>query len=380
LHSTPDPASRHRLELPAGRLASWAEPLDAADSLALAAAELVAAGTGVVAVVEAGRFVGGVSEATVAAALAAGLPPETPLGKLADPDWPTARPAESGATVLRLLAGSGKPAIVVVDDHGAPLGVVPASRLLADGEPPTRGRLVGGMATPFGVYLTNGVVGAGAGGWALFSTGALLFTLVAVSVYAGNLLALLAPAQAAGSQGFVWLQQAASTGIFLALLRALPLSGIHAAEHKVVHAIERGEELTPEVVSRMPRVHPRCGTNLAVGATMFLFLAGLKWTPFEELRLLAAVLVTLALWRPAGSIVQYFVTTKPPTTSQIGMGIASGKALLAKIAVSPGHASLPTRILNSGLLHIVAGSATMEFVLWGIEQALRVPPAWRVFS
>ncbi len=30
----------------------------------------------------------------------------------------------------------------------------------------------------------------------------------------------------------------------------------------VVHAIEEGEDLTLEKVRPMPRVHPRCGTNL----------------------------------------------------------------------------------------------------------------------
>jgi uncharacterized protein YqhQ len=37
--------------------------------------------------------------------------------------------------------------------------------------------------------------------------------------------------------------------------------GYHGAEHKAIHAIEAGVELTPENVQRFPRLHPRCGTT-----------------------------------------------------------------------------------------------------------------------
>ena len=41
--------------------------------------------------------------------------------------------------------------------------------------------------------------------------------------------------------------------------------GYHGAEHKAIHAVEAGVELTPENVQKFPRLHPRCGTT-------FLFL------------------------------------------------------------------------------------------------------------
>jgi uncharacterized protein YqhQ len=41
--------------------------------------------------------------------------------------------------------------------------------------------------------------------------------------------------------------------------------GFHGAEHKAIHAVEAGVELTPENVQKFPRLHPRCGTT-------FLFL------------------------------------------------------------------------------------------------------------
>jgi len=41
--------------------------------------------------------------------------------------------------------------------------------------------------------------------------------------------------------------------------------GFHGAEHKSIHALERGAPLTPESVQKFSRFHPRCGTS-------FLFL------------------------------------------------------------------------------------------------------------
>jgi uncharacterized protein YqhQ len=41
--------------------------------------------------------------------------------------------------------------------------------------------------------------------------------------------------------------------------------GFHGAEHKAIHAVEAGVELSPENVQKFPRLHPRCGTT-------FLFL------------------------------------------------------------------------------------------------------------
>ena len=38
------------------------------------------------------------------------------------------------------------------------------------------------------------------------------------------------------------------------------LFGYHGAEHKTINAFEAGAELTPDVVSKFPIEHPRCGT------------------------------------------------------------------------------------------------------------------------
>src|SRR5262249_42286314 len=150
-----------------------------------------------------------------------------------------------------------------------------------------RPQTVGGMATPFGVYLTTGTIGAGAKGWALVATGvvmALMFCVIGgIALHVDN--AILAhyikelndahvkkAIADVKIDNFSHLVESISQVVtflaFLIIFRLLPLSGIHAAEHKVVHAIERGEELTRENVRRMPRVHPRCGTNLVVGLSL----------------------------------------------------------------------------------------------------------------
>ncbi len=369
-----------RLVQSAGALCTPIEPVQREDSLYLAASEMAHQGVGVVAVESGGVYVGVVTEQSLAQALAAGADGSAEVSRFVA-QWPTVPSTATGAEILRILAETGAAAVVVLDGNRATMGLVRASRLYAseqDGR--VRKAIIGGMATPFGVYLTNGNIGAGAKGWPLVATGALLFCLLAASTYLTTGTFLLLPVSVRGE---AWVRHAGdllNTVFFLGMLRAIPLAGIHGAEHKVVHAIERGEPLTPLVVSRMPRVHPRCGTNLAVGAGVFIFLAGLRWTTSEEVRLLVALVATLALWRPVGSIFQYFVTTKPPTMSQIESGIKAGEELLTKMETAPRTASLGKRLLSSGLFHIIAGSAASEILLYFAEIVLRVPAAWRVFS
>ena len=58
--------------------------------------------------------------------------------------------------------------------------------------------------------------------------------------------------------------------------------GYHGAEHKAIHAIEAGVELTPENVQRFTRLHPRCGTT-------FLFIV-----------VLVSIVVFTIIGRPEG--------------------------------------------------------------------------------
>jgi uncharacterized protein YqhQ len=119
----------------------------------------------------------------------------------------------------------------------------------------------------------------------------------------------------------------------------------HGAEHKTIAAYEHGEDLVPERIDRYSTLHVRCGTNfllLVMILTIFIFsLFGnppLLWRilsrvlaipiiagiAFELLRLGAKfhgslvmrVLMAPGLWLQK-------ITTKPPTTDQIEIAVAS---------------------------------------------------------
>jgi hypothetical protein len=282
----------------------------------------------------------------------------------------------AGAEALRIFNETGRHAIAVVDVMGHAVGVLTPSRLFHPHRTAYRPQLVGGLATPFGVYLTNGVVGGGAKGWALASAGAALFL-----TFLGAMVAVVAVLNLTNlSVPDAWMEFA-TVVLFLVGLRVIPLSGIHGAEHMVVHAIERGEELRPEVVRRMPRVHPRCGTNIAVGAMMFIGLSNWAWTPDQGLRLLVAILATLFLWRPLGSLAQYLFTTKPPSDSQLLGGIKAGQELLAASARSRrAHPGPLHRFLASGILHVMAGAFVAQLLALGLQAILNLPPEWQVLS
>ncbi|NIQ77937.1 MAG: DUF1385 domain-containing protein, partial [Anaerolineae bacterium] len=124
----------------------------------------------------------------------------------------------------------------------------------------------------------------------------------------------------------------AAVPLFLLLLRVLPLSGYHAAEHQVVHAIERGEPLSPETVQALPRVHPRCGTNIVAAALVFLSLVRVL---SSEAATIIVIFVMVFAWRMIGAYFQYYITTKPPSSKQLKSGIQAGASLLDKYRNNP---------------------------------------------
>jgi len=163
-------------------------------------------------------------------------------------------------------------------------------------------------------------------------------------------------------------------GVFLVLMRISPLSGTHGAEHQVVHAIEREEELIPRVIRRMPRVHPRCGTNLVAGAGIFSGILFSNWIDSEELRLVTAAIVTLFLWRRVGGFLQSFLTTKRPSNDQLASGIRAGEMLLDRYAKAP--AIMPNvwqRIWNSGIFPLMAGAMGTSLLVAFIGKMLNLP-------
>lgn len=105
---------------------------------------------------------------------------------------------------------------------------------------------------------------------------------VVLSLAFGALLFVVLPAKLApwlqhavraeGRLAFGLIDGALRLGVFVLYLLAISqwkemarVLGYHGAEHKAIHAVEAGVELTPENVQRFPRLHPRCGTT-------FLFL------------------------------------------------------------------------------------------------------------
>jgi len=300
------------------------------------------------------RFIGVVTEHRLGQVLAEGL------------DLTAAAEAEPAQTILGYrsaadamcgLMESGQSQFVVTDDRGILLGVVGFADLYPRPVAPPVLPMVGGMATPFGVYLTTGSASGGANKWALVATGLTMFTFLAVGNYFGSWLALDVIGNRLPSYVLGPLADVLALTVFMLGLRLSPLSGIHGAEHKVVHALERGETLSLDVVRRMPRVHPRCGTNLAAGMMIFLAIFRTPWVPNTEVRLLIAVIATMLLWKPVGSLMQRVVTTSNPNDSQVESAIASAQDLVKNFSLA--HSVRPNpwqRVWNMGILQVIAGS------------------------
>jgi hypothetical protein len=287
--------------------------------------------------------------------------------------------------LLRRVPGEAMP--VIRPENGEVLGVLARGLSYFPPAPPPR---LGGMATPLGVYLTDGVSAGGAGFWGLFLSGVTLggLGLVAQALVQGGstLLAhfaphlmLALPAQTPGPLR-VWLtQMGADAGpilliviLLLVLLRCLPMAGTHAAEHQVVHCIERGLPLQPACVRAMPRVHPRCGTNLVVGLLLFrlVFVAvwsavQTSWAPMDAatLALIVAAPVALAYWRRLGGWVQYWLATRPATDRQIAGAIAAAKQVLRRRDEHPALQAtrfrFARRVWSMGLAQVMSGYAAL---------------------
>ena len=336
------------------------------DSLVSAAAELRESSIGAVPITENGEYIGAVTQEGLAQAIGDDKNLNSPIADLLR-QFPSIEPYATAAEALRLMSSSCSAGVFIVDDRGHVAGLVTPSDLVSTDSKPEPPSMVGGMATPFGVYLTTGSASAGATGFALVTTGMTLFGLY----LAGNYVTGLVETHYGESIPEMYRPSIFAIMPVAALLlsmRMLPISGTHGAEHQVVHALERGEPLVPEVIRRMPRVHPRCGTNLAVAASLFLGLYSWNYSPDEKLRLLVAIIATAILWKPIGNFLQQFLTTRTPNKRQLESGLSAARELLERHA-SFGVAS-PTflqRIWNSGAIHVMIGSTLSYAIVLGIE-------------
>jgi CBS domain-containing protein len=282
---------------------------------------------------------------------------------------------------------SGCKVLPVVDSGGRCLGVLTRSDLMAALAGTIAPPSIGGLATPVGVHLHAVTARGGVGDLALFLSGAMVAALFGVAMLLLRVLALIAqplvpdvpiyamiasrdiPATGAyyGFQPWVTLTSLVAIYlIFLLLLRWSPMSGYHAAEHQTVHAIEEGDDLTPESVARMSPVHPRCGTNLVAVLVLFMliFLASDALGVYQMPVMLASIVVLVVAWRRIGPALQAIFTTRRPSRRQLESGVAAGRALLASYRRSLGRpASSAQRIWNIGFAQVLLGM-TAAYGCW----------------
>lgn len=361
-------------------------PVSPDHTVGRAAEALRASGLAELPVTSLGRVVGIVTEAAILSALVKnGGAPETagtPIESIVSSRVVCANQHMSVGQAADIMHQYSAQMLPVLDQYGGYLGVVTrsdvASALCLSIRPPA----VAGMATPLGVYLTTGHVRAGAGDLGLFLTGValMLMNYAASSIVAGSAWLI------ERSTGFpLWaiilsppihvpnwmdavraIMLGAALPIFLLLLRVLPLSGYHAAEHQVVHAIERGEPLKSENVQVMPRVHPRCGTNIVAAVILFLLVAEVF---SNQVAVMIAIFIMVFAWRVIGAYFQYYITTRPPSGKQLESGIRAGQTLLEKYRENPAYrVSGWQRIWNTGMPQVMLGAgATLS-----VEQILRL--------
>ncbi len=258
---------------------------------------------------------------------------------------------------LALVADLELPILAVTDPGGKLCGVVARGDLLGASAGDLRPVTLGGLATPLGVYLTTGDVRGGAGDLGLVLAGAALMGLNLLVAVGLDLASARVPLLA-GDLGLMVFVVA-----FFVLLRFTPLARIHAAEHQVVHASERGESLALERVRLEPREHPRCGTNLAaVALAAQAMLPRLLAAP--ELATAAAI-VLFFTWRDLGRFLQRHFTTRRAADRHILGALGSAEVLLARYNARPNYrAPLWRRLWNTGVVQIASGGL---MVYWAFE-------------
>ena len=360
--------------------------LDAGDTVRRAAGFIRASGGSRMLAVRDGHIVGSVSEQSIVAFLAAAENPETaldqPIDSLVEYYPVFANSSISARDAARVFAENGVDMLPIVDANGGLRGMLYRNDVVAlltrNLRPPT----VGGMATPLGVYLTTGSVNGGAGSMGLFLTGIYLGLMMIISKLAADVMigwfgrfavhAFPLPIKMAMRSFDIYNLALAiiSIGLMLLMLRFSPLAGYHAAELMTVHAIERGEDLLPDAVRRMPRVHPRCGTNLLGALSIFILITSVFG---GEIAAMIAVVVVMFGRRAIGDWMQTVFTTKPPTEQQLANGIAAGEEVLRHFHEHPSYQAYGfKRIWNMGFLQSAMGMSTVLTLVYIVEKFLHV--------
>jgi len=230
---------------------------------------------------------------------------------------------------------------------------------------------LGGLATPFGVYITDGVHQAGTGNFGLFATGVLLgLILVFVENISG--IAIKTFNINMTNPALIPIIFGAQLALFIMILRLTPLVKIHAAEHKTINAIEQGMPLTLETVKMQPKEHKRCGTNIMVllmgiQFIILIFIGYIKnlSSIFQFIFLFTGFMVVFSNWHSWGMLMQKYITTVNPPDSYIYNGIKTGEEILNKHKddYSAEPPSFLRKIWCMSLIQILAGFIFIQWLM-----------------
>jgi len=147
----------------------------------------------------------------------------------------------------------------------------------------------------------------------------------------------------------------------------------HGAEHKCIHCLEKGEELTPENCRKYYTLHPRCGTSflmfvMVISLVLFSLLGwpNLVWRILSRLLLIpliAGLSYELLRWagRSDGWVVKILslpglylqkLTTAEPDDKQLEVAIAAVKAVTnEEIPLGEGPCDLEGRLITNDESH-----------------------------
>ena len=216
---------------------------------------------------------------------------------------------------------------------------------------------IAGLATFWGIRLSNGVTHTGVPDRLLLAHGALLaWILLLAHALAHAVLPKVGPWYLAFFPVFVCIVA------LLGVMRFSSWSGYHAAEHQVMTAIERTETLTPETVRAMPRIHADCEARVTILAGLLTLL--LSFATLDA-RVAVALLTMawlgqhrMALW------LQRHIATRPASWKQIVHSVAVATQLLRGPVLWP---DVPTgwwqRLWHQGVLSMASGGA-IAWIVW----------------
>jgi len=230
-------------------------------------------------------------------------------------------------------------------------------------------RSIGGLATPIGIYMTDGKHQAGPGNIGLVLTG---FTLGGIIIFVEILTGYVFRGRHLPEILIIFVQLT----LFILILRLTPLVRYHAAEHQTIHAIEKGLPLTSETVRMQPRPHKRCGTNIMVllfGIQLVLLVSFefVKMPFVQFIILITGFLFVFTNWRNIGMWIQEFFTTRRASLNQIENGIKVGEEILRKHKedTSPDSPGFFLKLWSMGFIQVLA---SFLFLLWVFNFVLHI--------